>query len=200
MHLIPFFSLGKQRPVLSHVGEKCIPEKGHGQQTPSCNEEHSGTATPDPEEGAASSGFVAVNFSPVPHEGDSQEWVMLELEQGSGSGGSKPPAGAQHEDRPGTRSTAEAEKHSSEQQEGQTSPAVPSSPVLSQMAMPGTWLLGHRRLPGMLGQMPSVIMGRPQMDQVGVTGIYLFNYCEQHRDSKQDKTTGTQGRLYSKYR
>ncbi|XP_041832096.1 tau-tubulin kinase 2b [Melanotaenia boesemani] len=157
--------LGKQRPVLSHVGEKCIPEQGCGQQTPSCNEEHSGTETPDVEEGAASSGFVAVNFSPVPQEGDSQEWVMLELEQGSGSGGKKPPAEAQHEDKPGTRTTVEAEKHSSELQESQTSPTVPSSPVLSQMAMPGTWLLGHRRLPGMLGQMPSVIMGRSQMEQ-----------------------------------
>ncbi|GAA6228838.1 tau-tubulin kinase 2-like [Lates japonicus] len=156
--------LGKQRPVLSHVGEKSIPERGHGQQTPSCNEDHSGTATPDPEEGAASSGFVAVNLSPVPQEGDSQEWVMLELEQGSGSGGSKPPAETLHEDKPGTHTPAETENHSSEPQDGQST-AVPSSPVLSQMAMPGTWLLGHRRLPGMLGQMPSVIMGRPQMDQ-----------------------------------
>lgn len=155
------FSLGKQRQVLSHVGEKSIPEKEHGQQTPSCNEEHSGTATPDQEEGAASSGFVAVNFSPVPQEGDSQEWVMLELEQGSGSG-VKAPAEALQEETP----AAETENHSSEPQDGRSS-AVPSSPVLSQMAMPGTWLLGHRRLPGMLGQMPSVIMGRSQMEQVG---------------------------------
>ncbi|XP_028252966.1 tau-tubulin kinase 2b [Parambassis ranga] len=151
--------LGKQRQVLSHVGEKSIPEKERGQQTPSCNEEHSGTATPDQEEGAASSGFVAVNFSPVPQEGDSQEWVMLELEQGSGSG-VKAPAEALQEEKP----AAETENHYSEPQDGQSS-AVPSSPVLSQMAMPGTWLLGHRRLPGMLGQMPSVIMGRPQMEQ-----------------------------------
>lgn len=149
--------LGKQRPLLSQVGEKSIPERGYGQQTPPCNEEHSGTATPDPEEGAASSGFVAVNLSPVPQEGDSQEWVMLELEQGSGSGATKPPAEALHEDKPGTRTP-------SEPQDGQ-SPAVPSSPVMSQMSMPGAWLLGHRRLPGMLGQMPSVMMGRPQMDQ-----------------------------------
>ncbi|KAM7367773.1 hypothetical protein PAMP_014050 [Pampus punctatissimus] len=155
--------LGKQRPVLSQVGEKSIPESGNGQQTP-CNEEHSGTATPDQEEGAASSGFIAVNLSPVPQEGDSQEWVMLELEQGSGSGAIKPPAEASHEDKLGTHTPAETENHSSEPQDDQ-SPAVPSSPVLSQMTMPGTWLLGHRRLPGMLGQMPSVIMGRPQMDQ-----------------------------------
>ncbi|KAM9704565.1 tau-tubulin kinase 2b [Menidia menidia] len=157
--------LGKQRPVLSHVGEKCIPEVGHGQQSASGPEERSGIATPDPEEGAASSGFVAVNVSPAPHEGDSQEWVMLELEQGSASAGSRPPAEGQQEEKPGPRTTSEAEKHPSEQPEGQASTAVPSSPVLSQMAMPGTWLLGHRRLPGMLGQMPSVIMGRPQMDQ-----------------------------------
>ncbi|XP_074471339.1 tau-tubulin kinase 2b [Sebastes fasciatus] len=152
--------LGKQRPVLSQVGEKSIPERG---QT-SCNEEHSGAATPDQEEGAASSGFVAVNLSPVPQEGDSQEWVMLELEQGSGSGATKPPGEAPREDKPGTRTPAETENQSSEPQDGQSS-VVPSSPVLSQMSMPGTWLLGHRRLPGMLGQMPSIIMGRPQMDQ-----------------------------------
>lgn len=165
------FSLGKQRPVLSHVGEKSIPEKGPEQQMSSCNEERSGTATPDPEEAAASSGFVAVNFSPVPQEGDSQEWVMLELEQGSG--GSKPAAEASHEGKPGPHIAADTENHSSERQDGQST-GVPSSPVLSQMAMPGTWLLGHRRLPGMLGQMPSVIMGRSQMEQVGITIILLY--------------------------
>ncbi|XP_056283349.1 tau-tubulin kinase 2b isoform X1 [Pseudoliparis swirei] len=154
--------LGK-RPVLSQVGEKSIPEGVHGQQ-PSCNEEHSGTATPEQEEGAASSGFVAVNLSPVPQEGDSQEWVMLELEQGSGSGATKPSGEALHVDKPGTHTPAETEHQSSEPQEGQST-VVPSSPVLLQMSMPGTWLLGYRRLPGMLGQMPSVIMGRPQMDQ-----------------------------------
>ncbi|KAF7230717.1 tau-tubulin kinase 2b [Nothobranchius furzeri] len=156
--------LGKQRPVLCHVEEKSIPEKGHGRQTPSCNEDQSGTATPDPEDAAASSGFVAVNVSPVPQEADSQEWVMLELEQGGGSGGCKPPADAL-ENKTESCVIAEAENRSSEPQDGQTSPAVPTSPVLSQMAMPGTWLLGHRRLPGMLGQMPSVMMGRAQMEQ-----------------------------------
>ncbi|XP_024860809.1 tau-tubulin kinase 2b isoform X2 [Kryptolebias marmoratus] len=154
--------LGKQRPVLCQVEEKSIPEKDHGQQTPSCNKEQSGTATPDPEEGAASSGFVAVNFSPVPQEADSQEWVILELEQASGSGGSKPPT---DESKPGAGAAAGAENPSSEPHDGQASPAAPSSPVLSQMAVPGTWLLGHRRLPGMLGQMPSVMMGRSQMEQ-----------------------------------
>ncbi|XP_078131123.1 tau-tubulin kinase 2b [Sander vitreus] len=155
--------LGKQRPVLFQVGEQSIPEREHGQH-PACNEEHSGTATPDHEEGAASNGFVAVNLSPVPQEGDSQEWVMLELEQGSGSGATKPQGEALHEDKPETHTPAETENQSSEPQDGQPT-VVPSSPVLSQMSMPGTWLLGHRRLPGMLGQMPSVIMGRPQMDQ-----------------------------------
>ncbi|XP_013871163.1 tau-tubulin kinase 2b isoform X2 [Austrofundulus limnaeus] len=157
--------LGKQRPVLCHVEETPIPEKGNEQQMPSCNEEQSGTATPDPEDGAGSSGFVAVNFSPVPQEASSQEWVMLELEQASGSGGSKPPTDAQHESRPGGRGAADTDNHSSEPQDGPTGPAVPSSPVLSQTAVPGTWLLGHRRLPGMLGQMPSVMMGRSQMEQ-----------------------------------
>ncbi|XP_071775193.2 tau-tubulin kinase 2b [Centroberyx gerrardi] len=157
--------LGKQRPVLSQVGEKSIPERGQGEQTPPCDEEHTGTATPDQEEGVASSGFVAVNLSPVPQEGDSQEWVMLELEQGGGSGAAKPPAEALDEDKPGVHVPAETDSHSSEPQDGQST-AVPSSPVLSQMTMPGTWLLGHRRLPGMLGQLPSVMhMSRTQMDQ-----------------------------------
>lgn len=151
------FSLGKQRPILSQVGGKSIPERG--QKTPSCNEGQSGTATPEPEGGPASSGFVAVNLSPVLQEGDSQEWVMLELEQGGAPVATKLPGEAPCEDKPGN------EKQTSEPQEGQY-PAVPTSPVLSQMSMPGTWLLGHRRLPGMLGQMPSVIMGRSQSDQV----------------------------------
>lgn len=154
--------LGKQRPVLAHVGEKALPEREHPQQVAIGGREHPGT--PNPEEGAASSGFVAVNLSPVPQEGDSQEWVLLELEQGSGSGASKPPADDLHEDKQGAQTPAETENQSSEAQEGQST-AVPSSPVLSQMAMPGTWLLGHRRLPGMLGQLPSVMMGRTQMDQ-----------------------------------
>lgn len=166
--------MGKQRPVLSQVGEKSIPERGHGQQTPSCNKDHSGIATPDPEEGAASSGFVAVNLSPLLQEGDSQEWVMLELEQGSGSGATKPPGEALYEDKPGFRTSAETDNQSSEPQDGQCT-AAPSSPVLSQMAIPGTWLLGHRRLPGMLGQMPSVIMGRSQGDQVGVIKQYIVH-------------------------
>lgn len=154
------FSLGKQRPILSQVGGKSIPERG--QKTPSCNEGQSGTATPEPEGGPASSGFVAVNLSPVLQEGDSQEWVMLELEQGGAPGAAKLLGEAPCEDKPGNEKPT-----TSESQEGQCS-VVPTSPVLSQMSMPGTWLLGHRRLPGMLGQMPSVIMGRSQSDQVSL--------------------------------
>lgn len=168
MLTISCFSLGKQHLVLSQVGEKSLPERGHGQQTPSFNEEHSGTATPDPDEGAASSGFVAVNLSPVHQEGDSQEWVMLELEQGSSSGGSKPLVEALREKKPGTHLPVETETHSFEQQDGQST-AVKSSPLLTQMAKPGAWVLGYRRLPGMLGQMPSVIRARPLIEQVGVT-------------------------------
>lgn len=93
---------------------------------------------------------------------------MLELEQGSGSGGSRPLGDALHERKPGGHSSGETENQSIEPQDGQSA-AGPSSPVLTQMTVPGTWLLGHRRLPGMLGQMPSVIMARPQIEQVGVT-------------------------------
>ncbi|XP_072311972.1 tau-tubulin kinase 2b [Eucyclogobius newberryi] len=138
--------LGKQRPVLFHVGEKSIPER----EAQTGAEGNSGTATPDPEEGAASSGFVALNLSPVPQEGDSQEWVMLELEQGSAA---KPSGEAVKVDKPGGTATGDAETPGGHV-------VVPSSPVLSPMSVPGTWLMGHRRLPGMLGHMPAVIMGR----------------------------------------
>ncbi|XP_055005257.1 tau-tubulin kinase 2b [Boleophthalmus pectinirostris] len=136
--------LGKQRPILFHMGDKSIPERAAQP-----GEDHSGTATADPEDGAASSGFVALNLSPVPQEGDSQEWVMLELEQGSAA------KEGVKEDKPAGGAVAETEAP-----EGQA--VVPSSPVLSPVSVPGTWLLGHRRLPGMLGHMPSVIMGRSQ--------------------------------------
>ncbi|XP_053470190.1 tau-tubulin kinase 2b isoform X3 [Ictalurus furcatus] len=66
--------LGKQRPVLPQERIGCRPEQG----------------SLEDEEGAASSGYVAVNLSPVPQEGDSQEWVLVELEGGSGSACSKP--------------------------------------------------------------------------------------------------------------
>ncbi|XP_043075117.1 tau-tubulin kinase 2b [Puntigrus tetrazona] len=66
--------LGKQRPILPQDRSVCRVEQG----------------SLEDEEGAASSGYVAVNLSPVPQEGDSQEWVLVELEGGSGSAGSKP--------------------------------------------------------------------------------------------------------------
>ncbi|XP_067272932.1 tau-tubulin kinase 2b [Pseudorasbora parva] len=66
--------LGKQRPGLSQNKSVCRVEPG----------------SLEDEEGAASSGYVAVNLSPVPQEGDSQEWVLVELEGASGSAGSKP--------------------------------------------------------------------------------------------------------------
>ncbi|CAL1586630.1 unnamed protein product [Knipowitschia caucasica] len=134
--------LGKQRPILFHVGEKSIPERA---AQSGAEDKYSGTATPDPEEG-----FVALNLSPMPQEGNSQEWVMLELEQGSQAKGEGP-----KEDNTGTVPFEE-----SEAPERQT--LVPSSPVLSPVSVPGTWLLGHRRLPGMFGHMPSVMMGRSQ--------------------------------------
>lgn len=68
------YSLGKQRPVLPQERIGYRPEPG----------------SLEDEEGAASSGYVAVNLSPVPQEGDSQEWVLVELEGGSGSACSKP--------------------------------------------------------------------------------------------------------------
>ncbi|XP_016094696.1 tau-tubulin kinase 2-like [Sinocyclocheilus grahami] len=64
--------LGKQRPGLAQDRSICRVEQG----------------SLEDEEGAASSGYVAVNLSPVPQ--DSQEWVLVELEGGCGSAGSKP--------------------------------------------------------------------------------------------------------------
>lgn len=64
--------LGKQRPCLPQDRSVCRVEQG----------------SLEDEEGAASSGYVAVNLSPVPQEGDSQEWILVELE--GGSAGSKP--------------------------------------------------------------------------------------------------------------
>lgn len=66
--------LGKQRPGMSQDRSVCRVEQG----------------SLEDEEGAASSGYVAVNLSPVHQEGDSQEWVLVELEGASGSAGSKP--------------------------------------------------------------------------------------------------------------
>ncbi|XP_026088778.1 tau-tubulin kinase 2-like [Carassius auratus] len=65
--------LGKQRPGLPQDRSICRVEQG----------------SLEDEEGPASSGYVGVNLSPVPQEGDSQEWFLVELEGGCGSAGSK---------------------------------------------------------------------------------------------------------------
>lgn len=103
---------------------------------------------------------MALNLSPVPQEGDSQEWVMLEMEQGGGSGASgaaKPPGDYALDGN-------KLEVHSEAEVQDHQPPSAPSSPVLSHMALPCTWLLGGRRLPGMLGH-----MGRAQMEQVSTS-------------------------------
>ncbi|KAG7263655.1 hypothetical protein CRUP_037987, partial [Coryphaenoides rupestris] len=85
--------LGKQRPILSQLGEKSVPGEGPGDRTVPCDEEHTGAATPDADEGAASGSGGGFMATPPPAQVDSsQEWVMLELEPGSGSGsaGTKP--------------------------------------------------------------------------------------------------------------
>lgn len=80
---------------------------------------------------------------------------MLEMEQGGGSGASgaaKPPGDDSLDgDKPGTQAEAQ----------DQQPPSAPISPVQSHMALPCTWLLGGKRLPGMLGH-----LGRAQMEQV----------------------------------
>ncbi|XP_010876741.1 tau-tubulin kinase 2b isoform X2 [Esox lucius] len=133
--------------------EKTIPESGRELVNTPGDEDHA-TETPEPEEGtgAGSGGFVALNLSPVPQEGDSQEWVMLELEQGGGaSGAARPP----EDDRPaGDGPGGHAEDGDPRP------PSAPSSPVLTHMGLPCTWLLGGRRLPGLLGN-----MGRAQLEQ-----------------------------------
>ncbi|KAL0965040.1 hypothetical protein UPYG_G00276010 [Umbra pygmaea] len=149
--------LGKQRPA---ERERTIPESG-GEQVGTPCEEGTETGTPggagtpdqDRDEGAggSSGGFLAVNPSPVPQAGDSQEWVMLEM--GAGSGATESPG----DDAPGGEEAGgQTEAESQEHQP----PSAPSSPSLSQMGLPCTWLLGGRRLPGMLGQ-----MGRAQGEQ-----------------------------------
>ena len=152
-------SLGKQRPVLSQLGERSGPAEGPGDRTGPCDEEHTGAATPDPDEGAASGGFVAVSPIPPPQAG-SQEWVMLELESGSGSAsaGAKPALEPLHL---GDKSPASP---SADPGDGQPI-SVPSSPVLSHMSMPGSWLMGHRRLTGMTGMLVQIPSGR-SLDQV----------------------------------
>ncbi|KAJ7988047.1 hypothetical protein DPEC_G00319590 [Dallia pectoralis] len=139
--------LGKRPPER----EKTIPESGC-ELVNSPREEDQATETPDqdPEEGPG-----ALNFSPLPQEGgelqegDSQEWVMLE------QGGTKSPGDhAPTRDEPGVQAETE----------DPGPPSAPSSPVLSHMGLPCTWLLGGRRLPGLLGH-----MGRTQLEQPSST-------------------------------
>lgn len=141
------------------MGEKSIPDRGQGTHSPPINRNHSGTATPNSEEGAGSCGFAGAILNPVDTKGGPQEYLVLKLEQKSSSGASNVPGEAAPEDK-----AAEPEDQSHDA-------AVPTSPVLSQMSMPGTWLMNHRRLPGMLGQMTSDIMGRAQLDQVSLTQL-----------------------------
>ncbi|XP_059897732.1 tau-tubulin kinase 2b isoform X2 [Gadus macrocephalus] len=159
--------LGKARPVLSQLGERSGPAEGPADRTGPCDEEHTGAATPDPDEGAASGGFVAVSPIPPPQSG-SQEWVMLEMESGSGSAS----AGAKPALEPLPLGDKTPASPSADPGDGPP-PSAPSSPVLSHMSMPGSWLMGHRRLAGMTGmlvQIPSVMnMGR-SLDQSSSCG------------------------------
>lgn len=104
-------------------------------------------------------------------DGGPQQYMVLKLERESSSVAAKLPGEAPAEDKGPTHKGAEPEDQSHEAQDGHDA-AVPTSPVLSQMSMPGAWLLNHRRLPGMLGQMTSDIMGRAQLDQVRLTQLW----------------------------
>ncbi|XP_062858471.1 tau-tubulin kinase 2b [Trichomycterus rosablanca] len=77
------------KPTIERFLEACLgkPRLLHAQERTGCRAEQGSL---EDEEGAASSGYIAVNLSPVPQEGDSQEWVLVELEAGSGSPCSKP--------------------------------------------------------------------------------------------------------------
>lgn len=146
------------------MGEKSIPDRGQGTHSPSINRNHSGTATPNSEEGAGSCEFAGAILNPVDTEGGPQEYLVLKLERKSSAGATNVPGEAAPEDKAATHKPAEPEDQSHDA-------AAPTSPVLSQMSMPGTWLMNHRRLPGMLGQMTSDIMGRAQLDQVRLTQL-----------------------------
>lgn len=98
--------------------------------------------------------------------------MALKLERESSSAATKPPGEAPPEDRATAHEPAAPEGQSHEAVDGRDA-VVPTSPVLSQMSMPGAWLLNHRRLPGMLGQVTSDIMGRAQLDQVRLTHYEL---------------------------
>eukprot|EP00066_Takifugu_rubripes_P006832 XP_003971904.1 PREDICTED: tau-tubulin kinase 2-like [Takifugu rubripes] len=155
--------LGRRRSGLCQVGEKSTPDRGQGTHSPSINKNHSATATPNSEEGAGSCGIAGAPLNPVDTEGGPQEYLVLKLERKSSSGAANVPGEATSEDKAARRKPAEPEDQSHDA-------AVPTSPVLSQISMPGAWLMNHRRLPGMLGQMTSDIMGRAQLDQSSSCG------------------------------
>ncbi|XP_029533171.1 tau-tubulin kinase 2-like isoform X2 [Oncorhynchus nerka] len=140
--------LGNQHPQEREI---TIPESGggRGEQVDTPCDEDQATETPDQDEGAG-----ALNLSSVPQEGNSQDWLMLEQGGGSGASGAAKPPGDYALD--GNK----LEVHSEAEVQDHQPPSAPSSPVLSHMALPCTWLLGGRRLPGMLGH-----MGRAQMEQ-----------------------------------
>lgn len=161
------FSHCRKPSGLCHAGERSVPDRGHGLHSPSFNKDQSGTATPNSEEGAASSGFAGTILNLVDADGGPQEYMALKLERESRAAATKLPL---PEDKGTTHKPAEPGDQSHEAQDGHDA-AVPTSPVMSQMSMPGAWLLNHRRLPGMLGQMTSDIMGRAQLDQVRLTPL-----------------------------
>lgn len=156
--------MGKQRPVLPQDRIGCRPEQG----------------SVEDEEGAASSGYVAVNLSPVPQEGDSQEWVLVELEGGSGSACSKP----DEEERstsplalPRTWSDPLPRRASSLSGSGELQSALCHTvpPFTRLPGLPGltgiSGITGLRRLPTI--QPASIVhINRSQLEQVSVSFIF----------------------------
>ncbi|KAG9283021.1 tau-tubulin kinase 2-like [Astyanax mexicanus] len=171
--------LGKQRPGLSQDRTGCRIEQG----------------SLEDEEGAASSGYVAVNLSPVPQEGDSQEWVLVELEGGSGSAGSKPdeeersgvsPRSSSPLALPRTWSDPLPQRASSLSGSGELHAALchTGPPFARLPCLPGltglSGVTGLRRLPTL--QPASVVhLSRTQLEQLSSTfpeSIHLQQKCE----------------------
>ncbi|XP_076873861.1 tau-tubulin kinase 2b [Brachyhypopomus gauderio] len=155
--------LGKQRPGLAQERAGCRVEQG----------------SLEDEEGAASSGYVAVNLSPVPQEGDSQEWVLVELEGGSGSAGSKPEEEERSGVSPRSSSPLALPRTWSDplpQRASSLSGSADLHPVLCHTGPPFTRLpaltglcgvTGLRRLPTL---QPSVVhLSRAQLEQLSST-------------------------------
>ncbi|XP_072541908.1 tau-tubulin kinase 2b isoform X2 [Salminus brasiliensis] len=174
--------LGKQRPGLPQDRSVCRIDQG----------------SLEDEEGAASSGYVAVNLSPVPQEGDSQEWVLVELEGGSGSAGSKPdevegsPRSSSPLALPRTWSDPLPQRVSSLGGSGELQAALchTGPPFARLSGFPGltglSGVTGLRRLPTL--QPASVVhLSRTQLEQLSSTfpeSIHLQQKCE--NDPVQD--------------